>query len=123
MTVWGKIAYSEFETGSIVTFKGARISEFSGKSLNASPDESDLIFNLDHPEANKVRSWHNKTSNSTDFKPLSGQSHSSNEMVCSLAEMIEMVTHDPAIVQDGKAAYFKVEGFVSFLPGIADGSR
>ena len=43
--------------------------------------------------------------------------------MCSIGEMIEMVSQDPAITQDGKSAYFKVEGFVSFFPGIADGQR
>ena len=75
VTVWGELAENEFETGKIVAFKGARISEFSGKSLNASSDKSDLVFDLEHPEALKVKSWYKKDSKSADLiKPLSGGS-------------------------------------------------
>ena len=50
VTVWGEQAQSnDFREGAIIAFKNCRVSEFSGRSLNASSDKTDIVFKVTHP--------------------------------------------------------------------------
>lgn len=58
VTVWGELASStEFRQGSVIAFKGCRVSEFAGRSLNASSDKSDTCFKVTDPEVKKINAW------------------------------------------------------------------
>ena len=55
MTVWGELASSnDFSEGAIIAFKNCRVSEFSGRSLNASSDITDIVFKVNDPIVNTI---------------------------------------------------------------------
>lgn len=58
VTVWGELANEAFNAGQVIAFKGCRVSEFNGKSLNASFDRSDTIFKVNHPRAKELARWY-----------------------------------------------------------------
>jgi len=41
----------------VIAFKSCRVSEYSGRSLNASGDRSDTVFNVKHPSVKKLLTW------------------------------------------------------------------
>lgn len=52
ITIWGnacRFISEKIKLGSIVAFKSCRVSEYNGKTLNASSDEQDIFCNLLHP--------------------------------------------------------------------------
>jgi replication factor A1 len=54
ITVWGNIANkltSMMRLGDVVAFKQCRVSDYQGKSLNASSDEKDFVNSVKHPRA------------------------------------------------------------------------
>lgn len=58
ITIWGEEACSkyQFSFGQVVAFKGARISDYNGKSLNAESKQG-IFTKVDHPDAAKVKQW------------------------------------------------------------------
>jgi len=48
VTVWGELASEKYCIGNVIAFKACRVSEYSGRSLNASGDRSDTVFNVKH---------------------------------------------------------------------------
>jgi len=49
---------SEEQISDVLAVKGARVSEFGGKSLNAADDHSVLYMNLKHERCNQLRKWY-----------------------------------------------------------------
>jgi replication factor A1 len=60
-TFWGEVAQMNgLEIGSILAIKGAKVSEYGGKSLNVSND-STLELNPDEqPRYHELYEWYNK---------------------------------------------------------------
>lgn len=54
LTLWGDMCErsSEEQISDVLAVKGARVSEFGGKSLNAADDHSVLYMNLKHERCN-----------------------------------------------------------------------
>jgi hypothetical protein len=42
----------------VIAVKGARVSEFGGKSLNAADDHSSLFQELNHERCRQLLKWH-----------------------------------------------------------------
>lgn len=60
ITVWGDlcmIAQNKFRLGDVVAFKQCRVSDYNGKSLNASPNEKDIVLNVKNPRALVIAKW------------------------------------------------------------------
>ena len=129
ITVWGELAESvDFQVGAVYAFCNCRVSEFSGRSLNASPDRGDLVPDVKHPEAVKVVKWF--ASGSLDdhlqrVARLSGGGGGSGaaDVRCSIAQMVEMAESDETLMDGMKAAWYRVEAFSSWFPGVIDGQR
>lgn len=52
VTLWGDSCEShDFQVGQVVALKACRVSEYNGKSLNASSDAADIVLNLSHKRA------------------------------------------------------------------------
>jgi replication factor A1 len=50
ITVWGEFCHTlNAKPGMIVAFKQCRVSDYNGKSLNASSSPSDIVLNAPHP--------------------------------------------------------------------------
>ena len=59
VTLWGELCEAHiYEIGQIIAFRGCRISDYNGKSLNASSQPSDLVFNPRHARAHTLAKWH-----------------------------------------------------------------
>jgi len=60
ITVWGElclIAQNKFRLGDVVAFKQCRVSDYNGKSLNASPNDKDIVLNVKLPRALQISKW------------------------------------------------------------------
>jgi hypothetical protein len=51
--------FNHLSIGDSLLIKGAKVSEFGGKSLNVSNDES-MIVNSDHEQAHFIADWYRK---------------------------------------------------------------
>ncbi|XP_077468257.1 replication protein A 70 kDa DNA-binding subunit isoform X3 [Stigmatopora argus] len=70
LTLWGEEA-EQFDPASqpVVAIKGAKVSDFGGRSLSAS-FSSTLMINPDIPEAYKLRGWYDKEGHSMEGESL-----------------------------------------------------
>ena len=63
VTLWGSVAEAHpYRVGQVIALKGCRVSEFNGKSLNASSHAEDIFMGLRHERAQELTRW---TANST----------------------------------------------------------
>ncbi|CAL1570712.1 unnamed protein product [Knipowitschia caucasica] len=70
VTLWGEEAEKFDGTGQpVVAIKGAKLSDFGGRSLSAS-FSSTLMVNPDIPEAYKLRGWYDKQGHAIDAQSL-----------------------------------------------------
>lgn len=68
VTLWGDVCEAhDFLVGKIVALKGCRVSEYNGKSLNASSDTMDVIFSPKHPRTLDLEKFA-KTSTASKMK-------------------------------------------------------
>lgn len=52
VTLWGSACEAhDYQIGQVIALKSCRVSEYNGKSLNASSDPNDISFNMRHPRA------------------------------------------------------------------------
>jgi hypothetical protein len=51
---------TEFKKGDILAVKGARVSEFGGKSLNAADDHASLYHNIRDERSKRLTKWFNE---------------------------------------------------------------
>lgn len=62
LTLWGEMCErsTNLTIGDILAVKGARVSEFGGKSLNAADDHSILFINMNHERCRTLKTWYNE---------------------------------------------------------------
>ena len=72
LTLWGEMCErsTNLQIGDILAVKGARVSEFGGKSLNAADDHSILFTNMNHERCRTLKSWYNELMASGQSDPL-----------------------------------------------------
>lgn len=60
LTLWGTMCekLTESDSGKIVAFKGVRVSDYLGKSLNAADDHASIFMTLKHDRVRKLSSWY-----------------------------------------------------------------
>ena len=60
LTLWGEMCErnANLQIGDILAVKGARVSEFGGKSLNAADDHSILFINMNHERCKSLKTWY-----------------------------------------------------------------
>ena len=61
---------SALKTGDVLAVKGARVSEFGGKSLNAADDHSVLFINMNHEKCRALKLWYENLLQSGGEDPL-----------------------------------------------------
>ncbi|KFY45881.1 hypothetical protein V495_02782 [Pseudogymnoascus sp. VKM F-4514 (FW-929)] len=72
LTIWGKTATAfDAQPESIVAFKGAKVSDFGGRSLSLLSSGS-MSLDPDIPEAHKLRGWYDTHGRSNTFASHSG---------------------------------------------------
>lgn len=70
VTLWGKMAEDFDASDKIVVLKGAKVSEYNGKSLGVLSSTTFMI-DPDIPEAHSVRGWYDQGGNQGEFQDLS----------------------------------------------------
>ena len=80
VTLWGDdlCNCNDYARGQVIAFRSCRVSDFNGKTLNASSHPADLQFadNLNHPRAKQLKNWQEREALDrieTSLRPLSGQ--------------------------------------------------
>ena len=60
LTLWATMCdrVCSDDIGKVIAVKGARVSEFGGKSLNAADDHSILLQELNHERCNQLAKWY-----------------------------------------------------------------
>lgn len=73
LTLWGDMCErsSSLKDGDVLAVKGARVSEFGGKSLNAADDHSALFINMNHERCRALKLWYENLMQSGAEDPLS----------------------------------------------------
>ena len=73
LTLWGDMCErnSDLKIGDVLAVKGARVSEFGGKSLNAADDHSVLFTNMNHERCRSLKMWYENIMKSGGEDPLS----------------------------------------------------
>ena len=99
VTLWGDFLCNrnDYVRGQVIAFRSCRVSDFNGKTLNASSHPADLQFadHLKHFRASQLKNWLEREALDrieTSLRPLSGQSQAElrSEMQTMLvAELIE----------------------------------
>lgn len=52
VTLWGSVCEAHnYTVGQVIAFKGCRVSEYNGRSLNASSDPTDVFISPKNPRA------------------------------------------------------------------------
>ena len=58
VTLWGTVCEAhDYRVGQVIALRGCRVSEYNGRSLNASSDLSDIMLELKHPRALQLAKW------------------------------------------------------------------
>lgn len=72
LTLWGEMCErnSGLTNGDVLAVKGARVSEFGGKSLNAADDHSVLFVNMNHERCKALKNWYDNLMENGSNEPL-----------------------------------------------------
>lgn len=72
LTLWATMCdrVGNDDIGKVLAVKGARVSEFGGKSLNAADDHSTLFPELNHERCKQLNKWYADLSASGNSEPL-----------------------------------------------------
>lgn len=61
LTLWGGHALNDkLKEGQILAVRGARVSDYGGKSLNAGDENSKIYINIDHKRTEQLRKWYDE---------------------------------------------------------------
>ena len=115
---WGQNAkVNQYEGNPVIALKGAKLTNYSGKSLNA-PENARIFINPDLPRAKQLREWHSKLKNPESLKILSLDGKSSEGRQNNERLIIEL----PGYLEDeflkkgtDKNLYFVVSGYVHHI--------
>jgi len=58
------------EAGQVLAFKGARISDYGGKSLNAADDHAQCFLEPPHERTRQLQHWYKEIGYKTELQPL-----------------------------------------------------
>lgn len=114
VTLWGDIAeLHPFAAGQVIALKACRVSDYNGKTLNASNDPRDVAISPKHKRATELQKWQAGSTASklkTELRSLGMQQEGaqrSSTPTMLLEELAQHVAADSE-VQNGKAFYCKL---------------
>lgn len=113
VTLWGDEAVKFDGQGCpIITLKGARVSDFGGRSLSVSAGTS-MIMNADMKEAHQLRGWWDSEGRNMSYSSFQseGGSGSSQSTNWKLFQQVK----DENLGQGDKADYYSSKGTVMFI--------
>ena len=58
LTLWGKNAVQEnFDVGQVIAIRGAKVSDYNGKTLNSGHENSQIYINIEHKRTKQLQTW------------------------------------------------------------------
>jgi len=74
ITLWGNNSNAhEYREGDIFAVRGARVSDYGGRSLNAGHEHSQVYINIDHKRTRELKQW-NKQRDPNNINSVSSNS-------------------------------------------------
>ena len=110
VTLWGTVCQAhDYNVGQIVALKACRVSEYNGRSLNASSDVEDVFFSPKHPRTLELQKITQKKSTQTlrsEMRSLGGDPGMSNSRTPTLLiqELTQFCEQDSEVLS-GKPFY------------------
>lgn len=126
VTLWGAVVEAhKYQSGQVIALKSCRVSDFNGKSLNASSDAADIfVGNIRHRRAHELTEWLSSTtmgSLRSEMRSLgdqgngeAGSKRTSNTPTLLIAQLQKMVEEDSDI-QGGKPFYCNLNCDLSWI--------
>ena len=125
LTLWGDTCEAyQYEIGQIVAFKSCRVSEYQGRSLNASGDPRDITINPRHSRALELQKWQKGSTVSklkSDMRSLGGEGPVSKRPSMLIEEVTKHCLESDEVM-NGKPFYAEVhcEIQIIYVPDNAD---
>lgn len=108
----------------IVAFRACRVSDYRGKSLNASSDQGDVVVEPNTSRCRQLRTWIDERSVDQlkqDMVALSGDiggaaaGGGKRDAIVSIGEMKHLAENDSEISNMSKAGYYNVDCHLSWI--------
>lgn len=124
VTVWGENCQRiDFKTGQVIAFRESRISEYRGKSLNASSALTDIVIEPNHPRAAQLKKWLSNQGGVGDMKDnmkslggdLNNTGESKKDASVTISEMLHLAENNAEVMHGGKAGYYNVNCYLSWI--------
>ncbi|RMD41618.1 hypothetical protein DV735_g3478, partial [Chaetothyriales sp. CBS 134920] len=114
LTIWGKTA-SSFDVlpGSVVAFKGVKLSDFRGRSLSLLSSGS-MVINPDIPEAYKLKGWYTNGGQTETFSTLANDTATGGAARGDPFKTISQVK-DEQLGMSENVDWFSVKASVQFI--------
>lgn len=123
VTVWGDFCRTlNAKPGMIVAFKQCRVSDYSGKSLNASSTPTDIVLNAPHPRTAQIKKWYSsQTPEQIQQKIISltesGGTGERQDSALTLQEMKLAAESNNDLKLGQKSAWYKVNCYIQWFVG------
>ena len=124
LTLWGANASREnFQIGQVIAVRGARVSDYNGKSLNSGIEHSQIYIDMEHLRTKALKKWYAESQDirqnlsSISNAPINNgnenQAHERPDNYRLLKEVVESVNSEQSSYSNNnKPRYFKISGFV-----------
>jgi replication factor A1 len=121
VTLWGDAAHKDgLNELQVVAFRACRVSEYRGKSLNASSSVSDTVVSPNHPRCAQLKRWCGEMSASelrNKMESLGGETQAARpkDAAVTIDQMAAMVEADQDIQSGQRAGYYNVNCFLTWF--------
>lgn len=119
ISLWGEQATGyDFDVHPVIAFKGIRISNYGGKSLNCL-EESTIIVNPNIPQAHRIKDWYKNKDESRPLVGITFDCGSGNLENSAVNERliieVSSLLHEEFMKNPEKAVYFTVSGYINSI--------
>jgi replication factor A1 len=115
LTIWGKTAETfEAPLESIIAFKGAKVSDFGGRSLSLLSSGS-MTIEPDIDEAHKLRGWHDAVGGNVQFATHQNMAGGGGNTARKDSKTIAQVNEEESYLQEDTPTYFSLKASVVFV--------
>lgn len=114
LTLWAKEAEGFYaEPGTAIILKKGKVSDYNGKSLNASMGSS-IQIDPDHPAAIRLKEWYEATKNDLQLVSLTNQNSRETPFKLLFQVLDESVTHETAVYAQVRATFVHMAKTTSY---------
>ncbi|KAF2661656.1 replication protein-like protein A 70 kDa DNA-binding subunit [Lophiostoma macrostomum CBS 122681] len=115
LTIWGKSAESfEAPLESIIAFKGAKVSDFGGRSLSLLSSGS-MTVEPDISEAHTLRGWYDGIGDNVQFSTHQNMAGNTGNSARQDSKTISQVNEEESYLQQDTPTYFSLKASVVFV--------